>query len=243
MAGSEWPRVDERSHLETPGSLRMALAPEAVTRALTDLLRAAETVGAHWSLVGGQALIAHGVPRDTLDADALVAKERLGDLAVELCESHAWKALEYDEGSGDYVETTRPTAHFMEDPVLFDLGTERVLYPLRSASGLLVELLAAQHPVEEEMVREATLRRHFGAVVPVAPLGGVLLMKAKADRTKDVAAIEQAAEHLAAPTIEDIVAWARARDAETAADLESTLRTARARRAPTRKEPYSPKRK
>jgi hypothetical protein len=188
-------------------------------------------------------LIAHGVPRDTLDADALVSEGRVGDLAMELVEHFDWRPLSYDTDSGDYLDTSEPTAHFMDDPVRFDIGAERVTYPLRSRAGLLVELLSAQHPIEEEMVAAAIIRRHFGAAVPVAPLAGVLLVKTKADRTKDVAAIEQAAEHLGAAVLGEAVEWARQRDPETAADLEAILQHARSRRAPTRKEPYRPRRK
>ena len=108
--------------------------------------------------------------------------------------------------------------------------------------GLLVELLDAQHPIEQQMVAEAALRNHFGARVPVAPLGGVLLVKAKADRTKDIAALEQAAEHLSAPILHAAIAWARDCDPATADDIDSIVNAARVRRTPVRKEPYTRKR-
>src|SRR5262249_6095443 len=123
-----WPRVDEQSFEETRESRRMAAAPDIVTSTLEDLAAAPNELGAHGALLGGQALIAHGVPRDTLDADALVAEAALGDLANELVERFGWKPLDYDPGAEDYVEAAEPTAHFMQDPVLFDPATERVLF-------------------------------------------------------------------------------------------------------------------
>jgi hypothetical protein len=236
-----WPRLDDSSFEESKESRRMALAPEIVARTLEELTGAAQAIGAQWALVGGQALIAHGVPRDTLDADALVGGDATGDLAAELCGIGGWTALRYDASTGDYAPAAEPTAHYFDDPVPFDLGCERVMYPLRSSRGLLVELLSAQHPVEQEMVAGATLRRHFGVMIPLAPLGGVLLVKAKADRTKDIAALEQAAEHLPAKTLDDAVAWARRRDPQTAEDLTSILKHVRARRTPTRMETYRTK--
>src|SRR5689334_16820266 len=128
-----WPQLDEWSFQESKESTRMALAPEIVARTLEDLTRAAQAIGAHWALVGGQALIAHGVPRDTLDADALIGGDAAGDLAAELCAGAGWTALTYNADDGDYVPAAEPTAHYFDDPVLFDLGCERVMYPLRSS--------------------------------------------------------------------------------------------------------------
>jgi len=50
--------------------------------------------------------------------------------------------------SGDYVETDRVFGHEMDDPVRFDVHVRRVMFPLCSPGGMLVELLAARHPVE-----------------------------------------------------------------------------------------------
>jgi hypothetical protein len=213
-----------------------------VASALLDLSRAAPRAGAAWALIGGQALIAYGVPRETLDADALVPLDGLERVAAELVETFGWTPLTYDKRSDDYVVADEVRVHFMDDPVLFDVGQERQMIPLRSPLGLPVELLAAQHPVEEEMVDAAVVRSHQGVSVPIAPLGGILLVKAKADRQKDVAAIEQAAEHLSASQVRGAVAWAAKRDAATAQDLRSMLTAARVRRAPNRTEPSKRKR-
>jgi len=215
-----------------------------VASALLDLSRAVRSVtNADWALIGGQALIVYGVPRETLDADALVSSDALGDIAVTLVSTFGWTPLVYDERVDDYVESEEPTVHFMDDPVLFDVHEERRMIPLRTPLGLPVELLAAQHPVEQEMIEAAVLRVHQGVKIPVAPLGGILLVKMKADRKKDVAAVEQTAEHLPAATVQEAVAWARRRDPATAEDLTAVMKASRARRVPLRKDRYSrPKR-
>jgi hypothetical protein len=208
-----------------------------VASALLDLVRAAKVVGTGWALVGGQALVAYGVPRETLDADVLAAPDALEGLAGALVETFGWTPLAFDEASQDYAPVAEMTVHYMDDPVLFDVHEERRMIPLRSPLGLPVEVLAAQHPVEREMIDRAAVRVHHGVPVPVAPLGGVLLVKAKADRSKDVAALEQAAEHLTAAEVREAVAWAEDRDAATAQDVRAALEAARARRVPVRTKP------
>lgn len=213
------------------------ISDAAVASALLDLARAAPRAGVSWALIGGQALIAYGVPRETLDADALVPLEGLERVARQLVETFGWTPVAYDGGSEDYVKADEVTVHYMDDPVLFDVGQERQMIPLRSPLGLSVELLAAQHPVEQEMVDTALTRSHQGVSVPVAPLGGILLVKTKADRPKDIAAIEQTGEHLSASQVGEAVAWAQQRDAATAEDLQALLSAARTRRAPKRTKP------
>lgn len=214
-----------------------------VSNALSDLGRAARASDASWALVGGLALLAHGVPRDTLDADALVESEKLTTLAHVLVGTFGWEPLVYDPATGDYVAANDVTVHFMDDPVLFDVGQERMMIPIRSSLGLHVDLIAAQHPVERSMIVLSSIRSHAGVRVPVAPLGGVLLVKAKADRVKDRAALEQAAEHLLAPSVEAALAWASRHDPTSAEDLRAILTLARARRAPSRTEAYPRKKR
>jgi len=174
------------------------LTPEEMTRvaiaaaeALQGAQRAAQQLGAEWALIGGQALIAYGVPRITTDVDILA--ELAGEIALALV-TGGWTALQFDLGTGDYTVTSEVTAHYMDDPVLFDIGAQRIMFPIRSPGGMIVELLTAQHPIETEMVELAMPRKVYGAQIPVAPLGGVLLVKVKADRPKDRAAVEQAAD-------------------------------------------------
>ena len=204
-----------------------------VTSALLDLTRAVRSVSTQMAIVGGQALQSYGVPRTTEDADALVPREDLETLADELVDRFGWTALDYDDVAGEYVSTERPVVLLMDDPVLFDVHEEREMIALENQLGLTVELLAAQHPVEQEMIARAAIRTHYDVRVPVAPLGGVLLVKVKANRNKDTAAIEQAVEHLPAEQINAAIAWAAEHDPATAEDLRSIVRTVRVRRTPT----------
>jgi hypothetical protein len=203
-----------------------------VTSALLDLTRAVRNARTEMALVGGQALQSYGVPRTTEDADALVPREDLETLADELVDRFDWTPLDHDDETGDYVPTSRPVVLLMNDPVLFDVQQQREMIALETPLGLIVELLAAQHPVEQEMVARAAVRTHYAVRVPVAPLGGVLLVKVKANRNKDTAAIEQTIEHLPADQIGAAVAWAVEYDPATAEDLRSIVQTVRVRRTP-----------
>jgi len=190
-----------------------------------------------WALIGGQALISYGVPKHTEDADALVPTADLENFADMLVQTFGYTPLIYDEETKGYVTADEVTVHYMDDPVLFDIHEERMMIPLRSPLGLDIDLLAAQHPIEQEMIERSYLRGHYGVQVPVAPLGGILLVKTKADRPKDVAAIEQAAEFLPVDQIQAALTWAAQRDPETAKELRSVMNFARSRRAPTRTKP------
>jgi hypothetical protein len=203
-----------------------------VTSALLDLTRAVHNARTEMALVGGQALQSYGVPRTTEDADALVPREDLETLADELVDRFDWTPLDHDDETGDYVPTGRPVVLLMDDPVLFDVQQQREMIALETPLGLTVELLAAQHPVEQEMVARSAIRTHYAVRVPVAPLGGVLLVKVKANRNKDTAAIEQTVEHLPADQISAAVAWAVEYDPATAEDLRSIVQTVRVRRTP-----------
>lgn len=72
-----------------------------------------------------------------------------------------------------------------------------------------MQLLSAQHRIERAMVDDAMPGRHFGVRVPLAPLGGVLVVKGLAERTKDIAAIEQTAEQAQIEALDAAVAWLR----------------------------------
>jgi hypothetical protein len=217
----------------------MARIGAAAQAALRDIQVAARSLGAEWALVGGQALISYGVPRITTDVDVLAVLA--GDLAVELVEKHGWTPLRFSMASGDYEVAETVHVHEMDDPVLYDVRQRRVMFPVRSPSGLIADLLTAQHPVEAEMVDLALPRTVHGERVPVAPLGGVLLVKVKANRGKDIAAVEQTAEFLAIGDLESAVEWAEQRDKATAQDMESIIREVKARLRPTRIEPYQPR--
>jgi len=204
----------------------------AVTSALLDLVRASALRRAPWSLIGGQALIAYGVPRHTGDIDTLVPKEELVEFSEMLVQTFGYSPLIYSTKHDGYVIADEVTVHYMDDPVLFSVGEERELVPLRSPLGLDVELLAAQHPIEQELLDVSLPRKHYGVIVPIASLGGVLLLKSIADRPKDVAAIEQTAESLLRPQIDAALDWAEQRDPTNTEDLRAILMGARARRVP-----------
>lgn len=203
-----------------------------VTSALLDLRRAVANTQTSMALIGGQALQVYGVPNTTQDADALIPREDLEPVAVELVDTFGWTPLDFDDRTGDYVPTDRPVILIMQDPVLFDIHEEREMIPFCTPLELLVELLAVQHPVEQEMLDRAASRIHYEVRVPVAPLGGVLLVKTKAHRGKDTTAIEQAAEHILAAELDAAIEWAARRDPATAEDLRSIVAAVRLRRTP-----------
>jgi cation diffusion facilitator CzcD-associated flavoprotein CzcO len=128
----------------------------------------------------------------------------------------------------------------MDDDVLLDIGELRDMIPLRTPLGLRVDLLSAQHPIEGEMIELAAPRTYQGVKIPVAPLGGILLVKTKADRTKDIAAIEQTAEHLPSDDLKLAIKWAKKRDASTTEDLQQVLAAAKGRLAPKSTHTYKP---
>jgi hypothetical protein len=212
-----------------------------VTSALLDLTRAVRNARTEMALVGGQALQSYGVPRTTEDADAIIPHEDLETLADELVDRFGWTPFDFDDETGEYVPTDRPVVLLMDDPVLFDVQQKREMIALGTPLGLTVELLAAQHPVEQEMIARATIRTHYAVRVPVAPLGGVLLVKVKANRNKDTAAIEQTVEHLPADQIIAAIAWAVEYDPATAEDLRSIVQTVRVRRTPNGRRPRRPR--
>jgi hypothetical protein len=221
------PPPDDLSFKE--GNDGKPLPPESVARTLEDLVRLAEAIGVRWALIGGQALLAHGVPRETHDVDVLVSRHATLALATVLCRFAGWTPLQYRSWTRDYVPVAEPTLHHFDDLVLFSLPCERVMYSLRSPTGLLVQLLSAQHRIERAMVDDAVPGRHFGVSVPLAPLGGVLVVKALAERTKDVAAIEQTAEQAPSEALDEAVDWLRKQDRVSAEWLTSIVDQAKAR--------------
>ncbi len=80
------------------------------------------------------------------------------------------------------------------------------------------------------MVDDAMPARHLGVRVPLAPLGGVLLVKGLAERTEDLAAIEQIAEQAPIEALDERVAWLRRQDRMSAEWLMSIVAQAKARR-------------
>ncbi len=215
----------------------MARVAQATADALDNIQRAAHDFGdMPWALIGGQALISYGVPRLTTDIDILAL--RAGDLATDLVDTFGWTPLRYDEEIGDYVIADQVISHEMDDPVLFDVGASRIMFPLHSHDGMIVELLMPQHPIEEDMIEDAIPRKIHGRRVPVAPLGGILLVKTKANRPKDIAAVEQTAEALTNAELTIALAWAKKHDPATADDINSIFMQVKERRRAIRMKPY-----
>ena len=208
-----------------------------VTAALLEIDRAAFLQKIDWSLIGGLALRAHGLPRDTDDADAFVPTASLSRVATTLVETFGWTPLRYERRKRDYVRSRAAMIHYMDDPVLFDVHAQRQMVPLRTQLGLLVELLAAQHPIERRMILESKTINVYGVNVPLAPLGGILTVKMKANRGKDLRALEQAAEHIPADQLRKALAWSRKHDPSTAEEIESLMKEVHLRRVPKRTTP------
>ncbi len=183
-----------------------------------------------WALIGGLALVAHGVRRPTRDVDLLVPLRDVYRLAKALSSTAGWAALSYRPQRRDFVPVAEPELHRFDDVLLFSLPCERVMYTLRAPSSVLVQLIAAQHPIERAMLADAAPLVVGGVVAPVAPLGGVLLVKGIVARPKDTAAIEQTAAEASRESFDGAVAWLRGHHGAWAVWLASVASAAAARR-------------
>lgn len=203
-----------------PGDSFSEAAP-AFSRALAEVRAAAERAGVRYALIGGQALISYGVPRDSLDVD-VVSVDPLS-IAQWLVDVYAWIPLRYDRDSRMYVQTDCLIEHQFHDHALYELGVLRSIYFLESPEGVKLDLLLSQHPMERSAISNAIEHPVLSTSLQVAPLGAVLVLKAKAARRKDEAAIEAAFEWLDSAAIYDAIAWADARDPEAARGLRRML--------------------
>jgi len=199
-----------------------------VAETLRDITRAGANT--RFALIGGQALRAYRVPRTTLDVDVLLEMSSVETVVNTLISEFQWTPLLYDDDVGDYAVADAPHIHEFDDPVLFSLGVCRELVPILSRAQVVVEFLVSAHPIEEDILSTAVSIHRF----PTAPLGGVLLLKAMAHRTKDIAAIEQTAEHLDRDTLAAAIRWADQRDHGETEDLKAIIEAVKRRRNPTR---------
>ena len=211
----------------------MADLDPRVAITLFDISRAAHAIGAPWSLIGDEALRVRGVPGPTMGIDLLVASESIEVFAEKLVTGFHWTPLAYDRERACNVTARRVKLECFEDPALADIGQVRQRISLDSFVCVQVTLFAAQHPIELDMIEPESDDPMFHAYsIATAPLGGVLLMKAKLGRTRDFEAIQHTAENLSATAMSEAIAWAHARDPENAEVLAKIVRAAQERRVP-----------
>ena len=147
-------------------------ADQAVLRALEAVVAALRETGAPAMIVGGIAVIARGVPRQTVDIDATVWAE---DLTPE-------RVLALLE--------RREIVSRIADPVAF--ARERQVLLLRHIpSGTPLEVILASLPFEREALSRATPVDFKGVIVPVATAEDLIIYKAVAWRPRDQGDIER----------------------------------------------------
>ncbi|MBI5537238.1 MAG: hypothetical protein HY898_31240 [Deltaproteobacteria bacterium] len=179
---------------------------DAIASSLRDFSEVAATLAAPWALIGGHALIAHGVPRYSPDLDLLVADDRIRPVVAVLVSGFGWARLQ------PHQQANRP------------------LILRRRAESLQVNLHPARGKISCEAIARPVMREHCSVPVPVARLGAVLLMLLAADRVIDRAAIEQTVGHLRRPALRDALDWATKRSPELGAKLRAIMDNARAPR-------------
>jgi hypothetical protein len=120
-----------------------------------------------WSVIGGLAVIAHGVPRYTADIDVTLL------------------AGEIEEGKLLEVLTEHRIEARIEDAVAF-ARENNVLLLEHSPSGVPLDLSLAWLPFEEEAIRESRLVDFAGVEVPIPRPEDLLLYKLIAFRPGDL---------------------------------------------------------
>lgn len=150
----------------------MTRADDALLRALRALVAALEALGRPAMIIGGIAVIARGVPRQTIDIDATVAAADLDlDKAVATLAAHQI--------------TPR-----MEDALAF--ARERQVLLLRhDPTGTPLEVSLAWLPFEMEAMQRATVVDFGGVRVRVATAEDLIVLKAVAWRDRDLGDIER----------------------------------------------------
>ena len=134
--------------------------------ALAALFEALKTIGRPAMLIGGLAVIARGVPRLTIDIDAVIQGEGL-DV------DRLWEVL---RRSGLEARVTDAE----------EIAEERLVLLLRhSASGVTVDLSLGWMQFEREAMERATTVDLGGVPVPVATPEDLVVLKAVAWRAVD----------------------------------------------------------
>jgi hypothetical protein len=139
----------------------------AFGEALAALSRAMNRFDRPWMIIGGLAVIAHGAPRSTLDADATVAGS---GLPVE-----------------DLLAALRAEGFSTRVPDASDLArTAHVLLVRHEPSGIPVDISLAWLPFEEEALAHAKSREFAGVVLPFVQAEDLLIYKLVAARARDL---------------------------------------------------------
>ena len=136
--------------------------------AVSEWLDATATPGA---IIDGVAASILGRPRFTEDIDVLV-----------LLEPEEWPAFLAAGQQFGFVPRT--------DDALDFAGTSRVLLVTYEPSALRVDVVLGAMPLEEEIVHGASKVEIAGVAVPLPSPESILLMKALAQRARDIADIE-----------------------------------------------------
>ena len=147
-------------------------ADEALVGAVRDLSGALADLGAPAMIIGGIAVIARGIPRQTVDVDAAVWAEHLDlDRLLDTLARH-------------HIVPRVPEAK------RFALERQVVL-ARHEPTGTPLEISLAWLPFEREALDRATPVEFGGIVVPVATAEDLVIYKAVAWRDRDRADIER----------------------------------------------------
>jgi hypothetical protein len=140
--------------------------------AIRDLVAAMAEIGRPWMVIGGIAVVAHGVPRATIDLDATVAAAGTDpEWALEVLERHGFAAR--IAGAGPFARQ------------------HQVLLVAHQASGVPVDLTLAWLPFEEQALSRARAMPFPGVDVPVVALDDLLVYKLVASRPRDIEDVER----------------------------------------------------
>jgi Nucleotidyl transferase AbiEii toxin, Type IV TA system len=151
----------------------MAKRPsQKILKALTDLTKALERIEAPSMVIGGIAVIAHGVARQTVDIDATI-------LATRLDTSQILKVLA--------DRSIRPRiANFLEL-----VEQSQVLLLVHEKTQVTLEISFAFSSFEQEALERAVEADFGGVKIPVAIPEDLVIYKALAWRDRDRYDIEQ----------------------------------------------------
>lgn len=134
-------------------------------RAILALARSLRAAGVQFMLIGGHAATVWGRPRATLDVDVTIwaTEDDLARLLEAL-------APEFEARVGDPRDFVRDT---------------RVL-PLRSRSGVPIDLIFGLLPFEQQAIDRARAVDIAGEEIPVVSAEDLVLMKIISDRPRDL---------------------------------------------------------